>query len=299
LKVLTVCCIFLLIPEEFFDSFRKTHDKINQREPSMQIKKIRLISFSPTRTSKKVIDAIASGMGDIPCETNELTYPDAVSELHVGAEELAIIGVPVYAGRVAPLAVKRLAALQGNKSPAVIVVTYGNRDFEDALIELRDIAVKANFFPLAAGTFIGEHSYSGAEMPIAADRPDNADLAAAKAFGAQILEKLLAVEDPASADSLKVPGNIPYKEAAGKMPFTPLVLQSVCTECGACLPVCPTGAISLESGIQIDKNLCIFCCACLKSCPEDALKIAAEPIKQKVQWLHENCADRKEPGLYL
>ncbi len=265
----------------------------------MQIKKIRLISFSPTRTSKKVIDAIASAMADIPCETNDLTYPDAVSELHVGADELAIIGVPVYGGRVAPLAVQRLAALQGSKGPAVIVVTYGNRDFEDALIELRDIAVKANFLPLAAGTFIGEHSYSGAEMPIAADRPDNADLATATTFGSQILEKLLALQDWPGADSLKVPGNIPYKAAAGKMPFTPLVLQSVCTECGACLPACPTGAISLASGIQIDQNLCIFCCACLKTCPEDALQIAAEPIKQKVQWLHENCAERKEPGLYL
>lgn len=265
----------------------------------MQIKKIRLISFSPTRTSKKIIDAIASGMGGIPCENNDLTYPDAVAELHVAADELAIIGVPVYAGRVAALAVQRLAELQGSKSPAVIVVTYGNRDFEDALIELRDIAVKADFLPLAAGTFIGEHSYSGAAMPIAADRPDAADLATAKAFGARILEKILAVTDPAGADSLKVPGNIPYKEAMAKMPFTPLVLQSVCTECGACLPVCPTGAISLASGIQIDQNLCIFCCACLKSCPEDALQIAAEPIKQKIQWLHENCADRKEPGLYL
>jgi ferredoxin len=265
----------------------------------MNIKKIRLISFSPTRTSKSVIDAIASGIQHIPCETIDLTYPDAVSEIPLAADELVILGVPVYAGRVAPLAVQRLASIEGNNTPAVIVVTYGNREFEDALIELRDLAEKAGLKPMAACSFIGEHSFSGSEMPIAADRPDPVDLATAKAFGARISEKLAAVSDLKTAQSLKVPGNFPYKEGMGSMPFTPTVIHSECTQCAACIPVCPAGAISLETAIEIDQHLCIFCCACVKNCPEAAIKIDADPIMQKRQWLHEHCAERKEPELYL
>jgi ferredoxin len=264
----------------------------------MKIKKLWLISFSPTRTSKTVIDAIASGC-KIPFETLDLTYPNTVSKLHIASDELAIIGVPVYAGRVAPLAVKRLSALQGNNSPAVIVVTYGNREFEDALIELRDLAGNAGFKPIAGCAFIGEHSFSSLDTPIAADRPDSVDVAMAKAFGTKIFEKLDMVTDPETVHNLKVPGNIPYKEGMGQMPFTPVVMQSACTQCAACLPTCPTGAISLDSAIEIDPDLCIFCCACIKTCPEAAIKIDAAPIRQKRQWLYENCQIHKEPELYL
>jgi ferredoxin len=265
----------------------------------MKINKIRLISFSPTRTSKKVIDAIASGMHDIPAETIDLTYPDAVSSIRVAADELAIIGVPVYAGRVAPLAAKRLAAIQGNNTPAVIVVTYGNRDFEDALVELKDIAESAAFIPMAAATFIGEHSYSGPDTPVGAGRPDSVDLAAAQAFGVKIGEKIAAVKDLVTGLEVTVPGNRPYKDGVGSMPFTPKVIEAKCTQCGVCLAACPTGAISMESEILLDQELCIFCCACIKNCPEDAMIIDAEPIKQKRQWLYENCTERKEPALFL
>ncbi len=265
----------------------------------MNIKKIRLISFSPTRTSKRVIDAIASGIRDIPVEALDLTYPDAVSTMQLGADELAVIGVPVYAGRVAPVAVQRLAAIQGNNTPAVIVVIYGNREFEDALLELKDIAEKAAFIPMAAGAFIGEHSFSGPATPVGADRPDAADLLAAQAFGAKIREKIATVGDVAAGSGVEVPGNRPYRDGGGSIPFTPKVIQEKCTQCGTCLSTCPTGAISLESEIVIDQNLCIFCCACIKICPEEAVLIDAEPMKQKRQWLYENCAERKEPALYL
>lgn len=265
----------------------------------MKIRKIWLVSFSPTRTSKSVIDAIGSGMRDIPCETLDLTYPDTASNKQFKADELVIIGVPVYAGRVAPLAVKRLAAIQGNSTPAVIVVTYGNREFEDALIELRDLAEKAAFKPLAACTFIGEHSFSGAETPIAVDRPDSVDLAIAESFGLKIIEKLAALEDVGNIPSLEVPGDIPYKEGMGSLPFSPLLIEADCTQCEVCIPTCPAGAISLESRIEVDQQLCIFCCACIKNCPEGALKLDAAPLKEKRQWLYENCSERKEPELYL
>lgn len=264
----------------------------------MKIKKIWLISFSPTRTSKTVIDAIGSAC-ELPCEELDLTYPDTVSTINIAADELAIIGVPVYAGRVAPLAVKRLSALQGSNTPAVIVVTYGNREFEDALIELRDLVVNCGFKPIAGCAFIGEHSFSNSNTPIAANRPDPVDMAAAKAFGTKIFKKLDAVTDPANVHNLKVPGNIPYKEGMGQIPFAPTVMHSICTLCLTCITTCPAGAISLDSVIEMDPDLCIFCCACIKNCPEAAIKIDATPIREKQQWLYEHCQERKEPELFL
>jgi ferredoxin len=265
----------------------------------MKIRKIWLISFSPTRTSKSVIDAIASGIVGIPHQSIDLTYPDQVLSMQFAADELAIIGVPVYAGRVAPLAVERLAAMHGSNTPAVVVATYGNRDFEDALVELRDIAEQAAFKPLIACTFIGEHSFSGPDIPIAAERPDTVDLATARKFGVKILEKLETIEDIGIAPSVNVPGNKPYKEGMGALPFTPKVLPSKCTLCAVCLGTCPTGAISLNPQIEVDVSLCIFCCACIKNCPEEAMIIDAAPIKEKRQWLYENCVERKEPELFL
>jgi len=265
----------------------------------MKIKKIWLISFSPTRTSKSVIDALASGMSDIPRESLDLTYPDHVSDVEFAEDELVIIGAPVYAGRVAPLAAERMAAIRGKNTPAIIVVTYGNRDFEDALVELRDIAEKADLNPLAACTFIGEHSFSGPDTPIAVSRPDAVDLAVAKEFGVKIINKLTTIEDVAAAPRAHVPGNTPYKEAMGSLPFSPTVIESDCTQCEACLPTCPTGAISLKSQIEVDVDACIFCCACIKNCPEGAIIIDAAPLKEKRQWLYENCVERKEPELFL
>jgi ferredoxin len=265
----------------------------------MKIKKIWLISFSPTRTSQKVVAAIASGIRGIVSETIDLTSPARISTMRFGPDELVIIGVPVYAGRVAPLAVKRLATVQGDNTPAVIVATYGNRAFEDALVELLDIVLNVSFRPVAACTFIGEHSFSGSSTPIAAGRPDSEDLAKAEAFGKKISDKLASLKGPENAHCPNVPGNIPYKEGAGPLPFTPLLLESACTQCAACLPVCPTGAISLATKIDIDRDTCIFCCACIKACPENALLIDADPLKQKQQWLFEHCAERKEPELFL
>lgn len=265
----------------------------------MKIKKIWSIFFSPTRNSKSVVDAIISGFRGLPVENIDLTYPDMVSARQFGSDELVVIGVPVYAGRVAPLAVKRLFGFRGDNTPAVIVLTYGNREFEDALIELKDIAEKAVFKPIAACTFIGEHSFSGSKTPIAAGRPDSVDLTTAEAFGLQISKKLVALQDQETAHSPDVPGNCPYKEGMKSLPFAPIVLESKCTQCASCIPICPTGAISLGIKLELDPNLCIFCCACIKICREDALKIDVDPIKLKRQWLYEHCSERKEPELYL
>ncbi|MDJ0621650.1 MAG: EFR1 family ferrodoxin [Desulfocapsaceae bacterium] len=266
----------------------------------MEIKKITTVFFSPTGTSKEVAFAIADNLqmnGTIvECD---LTYQTASSSIALEKDDLAVIGVPVYAGRVPQLARERLRALRGDQTPAVIVVVYGNREFEDALIELRDIVVSQSFRVVAGCSFIGEHSYSSAAMPIAQGRPDAKDLALAVDFSARIGEKLRGIESARKVISPDLPGNIPYREGMGNIPVTPEIDRESCTLCELCISTCPADAIWLDGQIEMNAERCIFCCACVKNCPEHAVVITAEPVKEVQKWLYEKFQARKDPELFI
>ena len=143
---------------------------------------ITVICFSPTHTSKTIAEAVATGMARARCgsegnaeasascsmlvRTIDLTLDRSDEPITLTSGETVVLGAPVYAGRVAPEAVRRLKRIQvaaGASIPAVITVTYGNRDYEDALVELYDLALSLGLTPFAAGAFIGEHSYSTPE----------------------------------------------------------------------------------------------------------------------------------------
>ena len=133
-----------------------------------QLNGTRLIFFSPTHTSAKIARAIGEGIGMGRRMETDLTLDEQTSPIEMNGE-LCVIAVPVYGGRVAATALQRLQRLKGNGSPAILVVVYGNRDYEDALLELRNTAVQLGFVPLTAGAFIGEHSFSTPELPMLPD----------------------------------------------------------------------------------------------------------------------------------
>ncbi len=265
----------------------------------MNIESTELIYFSPTQTTRKVLEGIAQGLQTSKIQHCDLTQPVTCAQSNQKTTtDLAIIGAPVYAGRLPSVMVSRFKQIQGNGVPAIIVVVYGNREYEDALIELRDIALEAGFRPIAAGAFIGEHSYSTAELPIAVGRPDADDMAKAQEFGKAIRAKLIAATWKLSGH-LQVPGNSPYKEVKPLPGIAPSVNEARCTECGACVPVCPTAAIDTENPGHIDKERCIRCCACVKVCPAKAKSLDDPRIKQIAEWLYANCSGRKEPETYF
>lgn len=265
----------------------------------MRLSNVHLVYFSPTGTSKRVVELLCNAVDSREVSYLDLTHTSDYEPVTIAASELVMIAVPVYAGRVPTTAVERLRHIKGNGGPVVLVVLYGNREFEDALIELRDLAVGAGFRPLAGCAFIGEHSFSHEESPIAAGRPDQQDADMAVDFGARILAKLDSLEDLAGLHDLEVPGNFPYQQGMGNIPFTPKVETDLCTQCGACVEACPTGAAQMEAEVLMDPEKCIYCCACRKSCPEKAIKDQAPPILEKRQWLFENCMVRKEPQLFI
>jgi ferredoxin len=178
-------------------------------------------------------------------------------------------------------------------------VVYGNRDFEDALLELKNLAIELGFNPVAGGAFIGEHSFASKEVPIANGRPDNRDVQKAIDFGEKIKAKVTAMQSPDAQMDLEVPGRFPY-EANGARPMavSPVTKEDACTVCGTCAGVCPTGAISINGSVATEIEACIRCCACIKNCPEEARVMEDEKWKYIANWLNENCSARKEPQLF-
>lgn len=266
----------------------------------MHLTSANLIYFSPTRTTRAILEGIARGMAGVGIDHLDLTPPAACADGWVAPPHaLALIGAPVYSGRIPPTAAERLRRLRGQATPAALVVVYGNRAYEDALLELRDLAVERGFRPIAAGAFIGEHSFSCAATPIAAGRPDPKDLELAGDFGEWIQYKLRSMPAGNGAGLLPVPGQIPYKERRILANVSLEREAARCMMCGACVAVCPVGAIAIGETVVADSSRCIACCACVKACPERARVVTDVRIRQIADRLTQNCRTRREPEIYL
>ena len=270
-------------------------DSINTIET---IDKLTVICFSPTHTSRTIAEAVAAGMTAAHIRTVDLTLDRSDEPIILNSGETVVLGAPVYAGRVAPEAVRRLQRIKaaaGAVIPTVVTVTYGNRDYEDALVELYDLAVSLGLSPFAAGAFIGEHSYSTQEMPVAEGRPDTLDLADARIFGGECARKL---NSSGAFAPFHIKGNRPYKEVKHSGNQTVPETADGCPLCGECVRVCPTGAVSVDLNarkVLTDPSLCIRCCACVKACPA-GLRTYATPF---AAFLHEHCSARRDPETFL
>ncbi len=245
------------------------------------------ITFSPTRTSTKVANGIISGMQSVngwSVTETDVTYAPANGDSPLDANGIAIISAPVYGGKMAPIAKERMKHLKADRTPCIIVAVYGNRAFENALNDMSEFVSSLGFVPVGAAAFVGEHSYSSAENPIAVGRPDKEDIAIAENFGMAIAKRFLdnsqnpvntitITDEPSPAESLAnfrnfVQEYMRQQQEAPKQ-YLPTVDTQLCNRCGTCIEVCPTAAIS-DDCLTVDPSKCIKCCACVKSCPEGA-----------------------------
>ena len=218
--------------------------------------------------------------GTLPVTAVDLTHT-AGKPLTLPADTAAIFAVPVYGGHVAPVALERLQGIRGTGTPAVVLAVYGNRAFGTAAAELAAFVAQRGFVPVAAAAFVGEHSYSTPDTPIAPGRPDAGDIAAAEAFGAQVREKL--AQDtlvPVDAAKLRAPRTpllsqlrfirfvLGYRKRQKRTPVVLLPKGDAgrCTQCGRCVAICPTQAITRGDELHTDPARCIRCCACVKGC---------------------------------
>lgn len=246
------------------------------------------IYFSPTGGTRKCADLLAGALGG-PVVPVDVTLPGAALPT-LTPEDVAVLAVPSYGGRVPAVASQRLAALQGGGARAVLLCVYGNRAYEDTLVELQDTAEKAGFRAVAGVTAVAEHSIA---RQFAAGRPDTADAEQLAAFGKEIAEKLQAGTDTAPA----LPGNRPYKKAGG----TGLVPKPTgdCTSCGRCARECPTRAIDPQNPKRVDNSACISCMRCVAVCPQQARKVNGVLLGAVGLALKKVCSDRKACEIFL
>jgi ferredoxin len=265
----------------------------------MEVKQVKLIYFSPTGTTQKVLESIAKGITVEDVEHINLTLPEGTQQtIPPFSDEFVIIGAPVYGGRLPVDAINRFKQLKASKTLAILIVVYGNREFEDALLELKNLAIELGFNPVAGGAFIGEHSFATMDVPIANGRPDGLDVQKAMDFGAKVKDKVTALPSPDDRIDLDIPGRFPYEGGARSMAVSPVTKENTCTVCGTCASVCPKAAISINGSVTTKIELCIRCCACIKNCPTDARVWEDSMMKDIANWLNENCSTRKEPQIF-
>jgi ferredoxin len=266
----------------------------------MKIESVKLVYFSPTGTTKAVVQEIARGINPGTMEMLDITRPDArLQPLRTSEKDLLILGVPVYMGRVPAILTDWLQAIKAQNTPAVCVVVYGNRTYEDALIELKDILARCGCNPVAGAAFIGEHSFSDDETPMAKDRPDARDLQVAEAFGRKIQERLTTIPSVDQISDADIPGCHPYRGDSRLWTVDFIKVSDACNQCGTCAEGCPVGAIDPENSRLIDTKKCITCCACIRHCPEHARTMKPGLVKDAQLRLHNLYSERKEPECFV
>lgn len=217
------------------------------------------IFFSATDTTRKCVETVASTFG-MPIESiinladkGDFTLPDFT------ADDMAIVATPVYGGRIPVIAAEKLQRIQGNGAKEIAMVVYGNRDYDDALLELTHILTANGFEIVSAAAFIAQHSIF---PKVGASRPDASDINKLKEFGKKSKELL----DSNLIPNLNIKGKRPYKEYGG-VPVHPVGSQDTCKKCGVCVEQCPADAIDASAPWTTDSNKCISCGRCITVCP--------------------------------
>ncbi len=265
--------------------------------------KINAMYFSPTGTTKRIVTGIANNIFKTSniCDI-DFTLPKARDKsVSFSKSDIVIMGVPVYAGRVPNILLNYLNTINGNNALAIAIVVYGNRNYDDALIELKDILHTTGFKVVAAGAFIGEHSFS---KKLAKNRPDERDMKVIKNFAKKINIK---INQNYNIEELFVRGNKPYrkyykpKDKDGSLVDIRKVKPKTngnCINCKVCAEVCPMGSIDYQDVSKLN-GICIKCGSCIKNCPTNAKYYDDENYLRHKKELEIEFSIRKEPEVFI
>lgn len=253
--------------------------------------KLYQIFFSPTGGTKKVVDLIGSAWN---CERGDIDLSIAgenFEKYSFQKEDLCLVAVPSFGGRVPAAAINRLAQMKGGGAKAVLLCVYGNRAYDDTLLELSDTLKQGGFQCVAAVSAVAEHSIM---HQFGANRPDEADKKELLDFAARIKSE---AESGQEIIPVQVPGNTPYREYNG-VPFKPRAGKK-CNACGLCVKMCPVNAIKADEPASVDEAACISCMRCVSICPQGARTLNKVVLMAASQKMKSACSGRKNNELFL
>ena len=240
------------------------------------------VYFSPTGNTKKSVLSMAQAICGEPKEI-DLTLP-ACETAAFGEDDFVIFGAPVYGGRIPAAAMQRLQGFRGSGTPCILVACYGNRHYDDALLELSDFAKAHGFIVKGAAATVGRHTFGH----IQEHRPDEADLQKNAAF-----VKAALVNDR----EVTIPGSRPYKDGGSGGKFRPSTLES-CVKCGLCKRSCPMGAIG-EDCASIDDSKCLACFRCIRICPKGAKAMVSEAYDSFAEGFSAKLSEARENEYFI
>lgn len=235
----------------------------------MKIARVNLLSFSPCGHTLEYGRQMAQACADDLelagfREWNITPHGADPADAVFSGEDIVLVCAPVYGGRIPEPALTRIKQAKAQNAPAIIIASYGNRHYDDALLEFRDFLSAHGFWPVGAAACVAQHTLA---PECATGRPTEDDLASARDFAARVGAMLASGAIPENA-ILEVPGQKPYKEYK---PFPlPQSVNENCIMCGQCWQNCPTGAIAEGEPGNIDKAKCIACMSCINICPVGA-----------------------------
>ncbi len=243
------------------------------------------IVFSPTGGTKKVSHIIGTYWNKDTVNIDLSNAKTDFTKCKINKEDMALIAMPSFSGRAPGIAIERLKQINGNGAQCTLVCTYGNRAYEDTLVEMEDTANQCGFGVIAAIAAVAQHSI----IPqYAANRPDLLDKNQLINFADQIIKKC--------EKFAPIPGNRPYKRA-GSAKLVPKLKKS-CIKCGLCSEICPVKAIN-SVNFKTDSKKCISCMRCVKQCLKNAREINGVMVFIASMAIKKTCSLRKENELFI
>lgn len=259
----------------------------------MKISKVYSVYFSATYTTRKVVRGITEQLGGEVAEY-DITSNNIKDNIEFSRGDVLVTGMPVYGGRIPASTLQSIAKLKGNGSPAIITCVYGNRDYDDALLELRNVVEARGFKVISASAFIARHSIF---TQIATDRPTEEDLCQVSNMANTSKNIINSIDDFENIAQIPIKGNMPYKEF-NQLPIYPSADES-CVNCGRCAEKCPVKAIAFVDAMQTNEEKCIACGRCIIECPIGARAFRSEFYEARSAKFMDAFSTPKENQVYF